>query len=219
MFEILKRSAYAEFDLCADGPVLISSGQSNKTDPTLPDNTFMTGFYGKDHVKNFVIPGSTVKGVIRHYMTDCFSDEFNEFFGTLRPQAYKSKIKFNDAYAVPDTVVTAVRYSTKLNPLIQSAETGTLNNMQVVESGVFKASFSVKNYTDTEMEKLLCAIYDINSGAVTFGGKKSRGFGHMKVQNFRLYSFDGYNSDLSKKNEKMFDSIEKAVKYFRGADK
>ncbi len=217
MFEKLNRSAYAEFDLCADGPVLISSGQSNKTNPTLPDNTFMTGFYGKEHIRNYVIPGSTVKGVIRHYMTDNGLNERSaeELFGKIQGGALKSKIKFNDAYAVPETVVAAVRHSTKLDPLIQSAQTGTLNNMQVIESGVFKAAFTIKNFTNTEMEKLLCAIYDINLGAVTFGGKKSRGFGHMKVENFILTSFDGYNRDLTKKNEKKFENIEDAVKYFR----
>ena len=71
MFEKIECTAYAEFDLCADGPVLISSGKSNKTNPTLPDNTFMTGFCGAEHKDEmYVIPGSTIKGVIRHHIDE-----------------------------------------------------------------------------------------------------------------------------------------------------
>ena len=223
MFEKLLNQAHVEFDLCADGPVLISSGKSNKTDPTLPDNTFITGYDGKNHTENYLVPGSTLKGVIRHYMEEqlMFSgDSTKKLFGYIesslqKSKVQKSKVKFSDAFAVPGTVVTAVRHSTAINPYLQTAKRGTLNNMEVVEQGVFKASFIVKNYTPVEMEKLLEAVFDINTGAVRFGGKRSRGFGQMRVENFRMTSFDGYNENFEKKNEKSFTDIEAAVKYFR----
>ena len=37
----------------------------------------------------------------------------------------------------------------------------------------------------------------------------------MRVENFRMTSFDGYNENFEKKNEKSFTDIEAAVKYFR----
>lgn len=218
MFKKLLNQAHVEFDLCADGPVLISSGKSNKTDPTLPDNTFITGYDGKNHTENYLVPGSTIKGVIRHYMEEqlMFSEESaKKLFGDIRSGLQKSKVKFSDAFAVPETVVTAIRHSTAINPHLQTAREKTLNNMEVVEQGVFKASFIVKNYTPVEMEKLLVAVFDINTGAVRFGGKRSRGFGQMRVENFRMTSFDGYNQNFEKKNEKSFTDIETAVKYFR----
>ena len=76
MFKKLSNQAHAEFDLCADGPVLISSGKSNKTNPTLPDNTFITGYNiikesgETSRFENYLIPGSTIKGVIRHYINE-----------------------------------------------------------------------------------------------------------------------------------------------------
>ena len=68
MFEKLERVAIAEFDLIADGPVLVQSGKSNKINPTLPDSSFLRGLYNGE--ETFVIPGSTIKGVIRSYVSD-----------------------------------------------------------------------------------------------------------------------------------------------------
>lgn len=225
MFKKLSNQAHAEFDLCADGPVLISSGRSNKTNPTLPDNTFITGYNiiydsgEKKRFENYLIPGSTIKGVIRHYINEqlAYPDKDTEkLFGKITNGAQKSKVKFNDAFAVPETIVTATRYSTAIDPFLQTAKKGTLNNMEVVEKGVFKASFTVKNFSSVEMEKLLLAIFDINTGAVRFGGKRSRGFGQMKVENFKLNLFDGYNENFEKIKERNFTDIEEAVKYLRG---
>ncbi len=216
MFEKIECTAYAEFDLCADGPVLISSGKSNKTNPTLPDNTFITGFCGAEHKDEiYVIPGSTIKGVIRHHI-----DEKNArvIFGKIDGGAQKSKIKFNDAYAVSETIVTTVRHSTAINPLNQSAKNGSLNNMEVVEKGAFKAGFIFRNYTATEMEKILLALYDVNEGSVRFGGKISRGFGKMRIENFSMKVNNGFDESLMPKNEIVFSSIEAAIKHFRKAE-
>lgn len=220
MFEKLKCTACAEFDLTADGPVLVSEGVSNKPDPTRPDNTFMTGLLGSKHDKTaYVIPGSTIKGVLRHHMFDMMSvDKVETIFGKIGRENQKSKIKFNDAYALMDTVITSVRHSTAIDPCTQSAKSGSLNNMEVVEKGIFKAGFIFNNYTNLEMEKLLLALYDINAGEVRFGGKVSRGFGKMNVENFHMKVIGGYNADLKPKNEMVFDSLEAAAEYFGKAE-
>lgn len=223
MFEELKFTACAEFDLTADGPVLVSEGTSNKPDPTRPDNTFMMGLLGSKHDKTaYIIPGSTIKGVLRHHMFDVMSkDKVDRIFGKISKESkenQKSKIKFNDAYALMDTVITSVRHSTAIDPCTQSAKFGTLNNMEVVEKGIFKASFIFNNYTNIEMEKLLLALYDINAGEVRFGGKISRGFGKMNVENFYMKVNSGYDSDLKPINEMVFDSLETAAEYFGKAE-
>lgn len=216
MFEKIECTAYAEFDLCADGPVLISSGKSNKTNPTLPDNTFITGFCGAEHKDEmYVIPGSTIKGVIRHHIDE---KSAKIIFGTIGETAQKSKIKFNDAFAAPEGIVTTVRYSTAINPVKQSAKITSLNNMEVVEKGAFKAGFIFKNYTAAEMEKILLALYDVNEGAVRFGGKISRGFGKMRVDNFSMKVNNGFDENLMPKNEIVFSSIETALEHFRKAE-
>ncbi|MBP1548485.1 MAG: hypothetical protein J6A05_00645 [Oscillospiraceae bacterium] len=223
MFEKVECTAYAEFDLCADGPVLVSSGKSNKTNPTLPDNTFMTGFCGAEHKDEmYVIPGSTIKGIFRHSI-----DEHTAFgiFGSKGERCnnnfypmQKSKIKFNDAFAVPDSVVTTIRYSTAINPAKQSPAYNSLNNMAVIEKGTFKAGFIFKNYTEAEMEKILLALYDVNEGTVRFGGKISRGFGKMRVENFSMKVNNGFDENLTPKLEIVFSSIDAAYKHFRKAE-
>ncbi len=227
MFEKLKNSANVEFELLADGPVLVSSGRSHKTDPTMPDTTFMTGYCGKDHSEErYVIPGSTIKGVLRHYLQDYYNFSDNDagiLFGRIprygdRSPAQKSKVKFNDAFADPTTIRTAVRNSTKINPLNQGAVKGSLNNMEAVEAGVFKASFSIRNFSNREISSLLKALLDINTGAVRFGGRVSRGFGQMKLGIFSLTANDGYDSDLKLENPKVFSDIEEAIKHFTGVN-
>jgi len=216
MFEKIECTAYAEFDLCADGPVLISSGKSNKTNPTLPDNTFMTGFCGAEHKDEmYVIPGSTIKGVIRHHIDE---KSAKIIFGKIDGTAQKSKIKFNDAFAVPDSIAATVRHSTAINPVNQSVKNGSLNNMEVVEKGTFKAGFIFRNYTAAEMEKILLALYDVNEGAVRFGGKVSRGFGKMRIENFSMKVNNGFDGSLMPKNEIVFNSIETAIDHFRKAE-
>lgn len=227
MFEKLNNSANVEFELLADGPVLISSGRSHKTDPTMPDTTFMTGYCGNDHTEEcYVIPGSTIKGVLRHYLQDYYNFSDNDagiLFGRIPRRgdvfsAQKSKVKFNDAFADSATIRTAVRNSTKINPLNQAPVSGSLNNMEAVEAGVFKASFSIRNFSNREISSLLKALLDINTGAVRFGGKVSRGFGQMKLGSFLLTANDGYDSDLKPRNPAVFSDIEEAIKHFTGVD-
>lgn len=219
MFEKLTSFANAEFELCAAGPVLVSSGKSTKTDPTVPDTTFMTGYIGKDHSNEcYVIPGSSVKGVLRHHIQDYYITDDKEaelFFGKINGGAQKSKIKFNDAYAIPETVSISVRNSTKINPYSQKPVSGSLNNMETVDKGIFKAGFQIKNFTPKEMEVLLISLLDINEGTVRFGGKVSRGFGMMKVGSFSMNVNNGYDAALQPKEPKSFADIESALKYFR----
>lgn len=222
MFEKLECTACAEFDLIADGPVLVSASGSNKTDPTRPDNTFLTGLTGHTHDKYaYVIPGSTIKGVIRHHMYDMMNDdEINTMFGKIgyNNGNQKGKIKFNDAYACMDTIHTAIRHNTAIDPCEQSAKPHSLRNMEVVEKGIFKASFNFKNYSSREMEKLILTLYDINTGEVRFGGQVSRGFGKMNVKNFYMKTNDGYDRELKPKNEMVFSSLNAAAEYFRKAE-
>lgn len=219
MFEKLTCTAAVEFELCAAGPVLVSSGRSHKTDPTLPDTTFMTGYIGRNHSEEcYVIPGSSIKGVIRHHIQDNYiiNDEAAEkLFGKIKGGAQKSKIKFYDAFAVPNTVTTAVRNSTKIDPNSQSPVRGSLNNMEVVERGTFKAGFQIRNFTYKEIESLLKTLLDIDSGAVRFGGKVSRGFGQMKIGSFSMTANRGYDTELKPVDKVSFSDIEEALKYYR----
>ena len=223
MFEKLKNVAIAEFDLIADGPILVKSGKSTKTKPTLPDSFFLRGLYNGE--ETLVIPGSTIKGVIRSYVSDTFDPEKKcgenkipeiiKLFGFGGKKGQKSMISFHDAYAVPETVVTNIRYNIAINKLTQSAKNTTLNDLEVVEQGIFKAGFRLINFDD-ELEWILNALKEVDTGLIRFGGRRSCGFGKMRIGDFCLKISEGYNADLSIKNEQEFTSFESALKYVEG---
>lgn len=211
---MIKNEAVAEFKLYADGPVLISSGKSCKTDPTLPDSVFLTGAT-EDEQNVFVIPGSSMKGVIRTYVEDYFkTDKVEELFGRVRGAALRSKVSFHDAYADMSTVISSIRNSTALNKVAQSASYGSLNNMQVVEKGEFNAGFKIVNYEENELEMIIKALMAVDDGELFFGGKTSRGFGRMKIKEFKIRINNGFDENLMPKITE-FDSLEKVIGYLR----
>ena len=207
MFKNNSKKAIAEFDLCAAGPVIVGSGTSNERDPRKPDNTFLTGHNGIETA--YVIPGSSIKGVIRHYVHERINnkDQEDKLFGKVRGGAWKSKIAFHDAYADMSTIVTSIRYSTAIDPVLQKAKGGSLNNIQTVEKGSFKSGFKLVNYSDKELLLIIEALGAINEGRLRIGGRTSRGYGVMRVENFKMTVTDGYDQNLEPKNPKTYSSI------------
>lgn len=214
MFLKLKKEAVAYFDLCAAGPVIISGKNNNKTDFNLPDISFLNAI-DENGKTIYVVPGSTIKGVIRHYIENKYIKDESELFGKVKNGAHKSRVSFFDAYAVMDTIETRIRYSTAINNVAQSAQNGTLNNIQTIERGTFKAGFKIVNFSCFELEKILESLLAINDREVFFGGRTSRGYGRMQVKNFSITVNEGYNSDFVA-DVKKFDVIDNAIEYVRG---
>lgn len=214
MFAKYGNIAIASFNLVVDGPVLVQSGKSNKIDPTLPDSSFVRGIYeGK---MTLVIPGSTIKGVIRSRVHDINSSIVDGLFGKAGDKPQKGKVGFHDAYAIPESVVTNIRYNTKIDNKFQSAATGTLRTLEVAEQGVFDAGFRLINYEEAELKLILKALSDVDTGLVRFGGGKSRGFGMMKVKNFHINISEGFDKNLRVKNEKSFSTLDFALNSLKG---
>lgn len=212
MFEKYDNAAYAEFDLCAAGPVLVGSGQHNEIDVRLPDDTFLSGSDGEKTA--FIIPGSTIKGLIRNYIwkaKELSVSAENDLFGTVIKKAHKSRISFYDAYADMDTVVSTIRYQTAINPILQNAKTGSLRNMQVVEKGVFNAGFRIINFNKQELSSISKALDAINKGTVRIGGKTSRGFGRMTINNFRMRIVQGFDDNLEPIVIKKYNSLDEYI--------
>ena len=184
--------AQISYSLSPAGPVLVSSGSGNKMHPELPDNTFLMSWDGERYA--YVIPGSSIKGVMRHYLYRMFSDKkADNLFGTL---GSKSKISVSDAFADMDTVKTTVRHSTAINSVSQSAKNGSLNNMQAVVAGIFDGNIHLTDVKQEEIAVVLKAINAIENGEIHIGGKISRGFGRMKVKDFHITISEGYDENL-----------------------
>lgn len=214
MFKILNSVVIAEFTLSAAGPVLVSSHGGNEIDPTLPDSTFLMG--STETGMAYVIPGSSIKGVIRNRYCDIICDEnsVKKLFGYIdntNKIVQRSKVSFHDAYADMDTVRVLTRYSTAIDSAIQGAKRNSLNNVQVVEKGDFMAGFKAVNCDYKEIRLLLKIIDDVNSGLVRFGGRKSRGFGAMTVTSFKLTVKKGLDENFNEKVEQVFDSLDEAL--------
>lgn len=215
LFKITKSIAAAEFVLSADGPVLVSGKSGREVDPTLPKEAFVVG--DTENGEAYVIPGSTVKGVIRSRFTDLYGeDKAKELFGCIGKGAtHRSKLSFNDAYADMETVKTSVRYFTAINSASQSAKTGSFRDVEAVERGDFYAGFKAVNCSGKDIYELLIVLNDVNNGFVTFGGKKSRGFGTMKITSFKLTINKGYDENFVKVEEKTFNSLEEAITIYK----
>lgn len=216
----LKNKACAEFILSADGPVLVSAKYSGDLNPTTADAQFLTGQNGSEEC--CVIPGSTLKGVFRSFFETNERYKMSnteDLFGTVKNQedgkAYKGRISFHDAYADMSGVRMIIRASTAIAAHTQSAMTGTLNNVLAVEKGDFSAGFTLVNYSDDELLKLLCALNLVNEGFIRIGGRKSRGYGKMAVSSFRLTTTGGYNPDLTEKTGYCSDDLAAAIQHYK----
>lgn len=209
MFLKLKKEAVAYFDLCAAGPVIISGKNNNKTDFNLSDISFLNAV-DENGKTIYVVPGSTIKGVIRHHIEDKYDKDESELFGKEKDGAHKSKVSFFDAYADMDTIETRIRYNTAINNVSQSVKGVTLNNIQTIEKGTFKAGFKIVNFSYIELEKILESLLAINNREVFFGGRTSRGFGRMQVKNFSITINNGYKNNFEADTKKI-DIIDEAI--------
>lgn len=212
VFKTLQQEAICSFNLCANSPVIVSDSRYNKLDSTLAKSTFLKG---KNELNQdaYVIPGSSIKGVFRHYF-ESQGDKYNSFtsllFGNIDTDPNKGKIKFNDAYADMSTVKTTIRYNTAIDSISQAVKRNSLNSVEAVCKGNFRAGFKITNFTEYELEAILKAMLCIDTGELSFGGRASKGFGRMLVKDFVLTINYGYNKDFSA-NVKTFNSIDSAL--------
>ncbi len=198
-FKVAEKEAICSFTLSAVGPVLISSGSSTKLNPQQSDSFFLSGIADSQGNIAYIIPGSSIKGVIRHYLYGFLKDEEKEeipkLFGNVGEQPTASKISFSDAYADMNTVETVMRYNTVVGPISQSATKG-LNNALAVRKGDFKAGFRLRNYKEKELAWILRALDGFNRQEIFIGGRVSRGFGRVSVSEFSMTLINGYTQEL-----------------------
>ena len=212
-FQSIDMEAQGRFTLSAAGPILIADGSSTKLNPELTDSCFLSGAEA-DGKTAYVIPGSSIKGVIRHYLYDYISDEqIDCIFGCVNTGNkifLKSKVSFSDAYADMRTVETVLRTNTKIGFVSQGANQG-LNDALAVRRGDFHCSFRMCNCTAKEMEWLLRALNGFNTGEVCIGGRVSRGFGRARISSFHMTLAKGFTTELKPDVIGTYDTLESAL--------
>ena len=139
-----KNEVCGAFTISADGPLLIKSGASNKTDPALPDALFLTGKDGG--TETYIIPGSSLKGIIRHYLEDnniIKEEAAKSLFGSHKGGLLRGRLSVSDAYADMSTVHMVHRVNTALGAVSQSTIRGSLNNTDTLDRGDFRCNFRI----------------------------------------------------------------------------
>lgn len=212
----LNREACGAFTISADGPLLIRSGASSKTDPALPDALFLTGSDGQR--ETYVIPGSSLKGVIRHYLEDngiLGADDAEKLFGSRHAGGRRGRLSLYDAYADMDTVRMIHRPNTSVGGVSQCAKRHSLNNTDTLDRGKFRCSFRVINPTDREIFTLLCALEAMNRHILFLGGRTGKGYGRVSIEQFEMQITEGFTPELTPKLAAGYTDLGEAVSAFR----
>lgn len=212
----LKKEVCGSFTISANGPLLIKSGASNKTDPALPDALFLTGKDGD--TETYVIPGSSLKGVIRHYLQDNhILDETaaNSLFGCHRDGLLRGKLSVSDAYADMSTVHIIHRTSTALGAVSQSTMRGSLNDTDTLDRGNFRCNFRIINPDDNDVRSFLNALDAMNRHILFIGGRTSKGYGRVSIQDFKMCVIDGFTEDLKPQVASVLTDFAQAISAYR----
>ena len=212
----LKKEVCGAFTISADGPLLIRSGASNKTDPALPDALFLTG---KDcGTETYVIPGSSLKGVIRHYLEDNHiigEDEAKSLFGSHKGGLLRGKLSLSDAYADMSTVHMIHRTNTALGSVSQSVTHGSLNNTDTLDRGDFRCSFRIINPANHDVLSLLNALDAMNRHILFIGGRTSKGYGRVSIRDFQMQAVDGFTPAFEPKISAAYSDLAEAAGAYR----
>lgn len=212
----LQSEVCGAFTIFADGPLLIRSGASGKTDPALPDALFLTGKDGD--TETYVIPGSSLKGVIRHYLEDnqlLPENAVKSLFGSHRGGLLRGKLSLSDAYADLSTVHLVHRTNTAIGAVSQSTKHGSLNNTDTLDQGNFRCSFRILNPSGQEVRALLNALDAMNRHILYIGGRTSKGYGRVSIRDFQMRVTEGFTPAFEPNITAAFSSLAEAVTTYR----
>ena len=163
----------------------------------------------RDSDGNVYIPGTSLAGVSRHFL-ETVGINTDDIFGKIEVEKeaekdYESKIKFFDAFATNE-VSTSVRDSVRLVDKISLD--GSKFDYEIAEAGaefIFKIKLDLYNSekklierdTDKVEEKKICAyiINGFKSGDIRIGGKTTRGFGVVDIEDIKYLQLDLTNAE------------------------
>lgn len=140
------------------------------------DNGFIKDYSVKDSYGNPYIPGSTIKGQIRHnYMMINGEERAKVIFGDggFNP----SRIIVDNFYLKDRTSLSYVRYGNAMDRFRHTTKDGALYSKEVVE-GTFEGEIEVEIDNELEKDNIFLAIKMIKA----IGGGKSTGLGKITIE-------------------------------------
>lgn len=207
MFKKLVNEAIIEYKLETVSPLFVKSGKETGLDPNLADNVCLKVY--KDGVLTPVLPGTSIKGVFRNRAEKILKDSCDilsspcignkearnmsakDVYKKLCPAckifgstATRSRISFSDAY--PEGYKLGTRTCVAINRVTGAAKDRALFNMEYVEWGEFKGTIKLTNFFRWQIKAIAQLFKEIDEGYITFGGLTTKGFGMMKVKDFKI---------------------------------
>ncbi|MBZ4663742.1 MAG: CRISPR-associated protein family [Caloramator sp.] len=207
MFKKLINEAIIEYKLETISPLFVKSGKETGLDPNLADNVCLKVY--KDGVLTPVLPGTSIKGVFRSRTEkilketcdilnspcvtnkDAKDKSAKELYKKMCPAckifgstATRSRISFSDAY--PENYKIGTRKCVAINRVTGAAKDKALFDMEYVEWGQFTGKIKLTNFFKWQIKTIALLFKEIDEGYITFGGLTTKGFGMMKVKDFKL---------------------------------
>ena len=168
-------------------PFMIGSGEEESSDSDVL----------RDSDGNVYIPGTSLAGVSRHFL-ETVGINTDDIFGKIEVEKeaekdYESKIKFFDAFATNE-VSTSVRDSVRLVDKISLD--GSKFDYEIAEAGA-EFIFKIELNTCSCEEMKICAyiINGFKSGDIRIGGKTTRGFGVVDIEDIKYLQLDLTNAE------------------------
>lgn len=159
-------------------PLLISSGLDETTDADLIRN-------GQDEL---FIPGSSIAGAIREYLKDKSKKMMG--FSDVSGRGKMSSLLIEDAF-FKDIPQTSIRDSIKLDDNKIVSE-GSKFDFEIIDTGAMFNIFMeyVQRDGDSPIDDLAIVLKGFDSGEIRLGGKKSRGYGRISIENAYKVEFN-----------------------------
>jgi len=201
----ITRRLVIEGTLTLETPASFSNGETVGTEIVILEDALE---------KRPLIPGASLAGALRHYLlTREFgyrsrdqSDEkqkslvkqlFGEALANDDPNRMESHVIVADALGGADSRQT-IREGVKIDGRTRTADDGMLFSTQVWEAGtIFALRFELvlrkedkDNYNHSElMAGFAVALNALGNGEIPLGGRKSRGYGRVKVSDWQVSDY------------------------------
>jgi|JI10StandDraft_1071094.scaffolds.fasta_scaffold60120_4 CRISPR/Cas system CSM-associated protein Csm3 (group 7 of RAMP superfamily) len=181
-------------------PLHIGSGSSENSDLDI-----LLDANGKPY-----IPGTSIAGVIRHYMK-ALDDKFDLFFGKERKESddtekgQQSNIVFYDSHLITEaqkneTFKPKIRDGIRLSEKTAIVEDGAKYDYEILDPGVTFEFKIVLKYSDEEKENAKSFLKTIenllSNEKLQFGANSNNGFGKVKLiqPEYKIYEVDSVES-------------------------
>ena len=165
--------------------------------------------------KDFVIPGTSLKGIFRHraeYILRKLNKDIktlDNLMGTADDTKIKSRFIVEESYIKPEGVAEIPHTRNKIDRITGGTLQGTLFTTKPIwnKNAAIKIHFEIHNAKDFEAGLAICLLRDMWLGHVEIGGEKSVGRGTVSG-NSATINFKGKTYKLNDKGKVTGDAKE-----------